>query len=199
MKKVLIINAHQRYEGVSEGKLNQTMVQVATEFFEARGCEVLHTAIEAGYNPVEEVEKHVQADLIILQTPVYWFGAPWIHKKYLDEVFSTGLLTQKMLVDDGRSRADATQQYGTGGKLQGKHFMVSATWNAPKASFNDAQQWLFAGKNPGEIFFGIAMGYRFCGIDALPDFHCFDVVKNPQITDDIERYRQHLADVSAVL
>jgi Flavodoxin-like fold len=25
--------------------------------------------------------------LVILQTPVNWFSAPWIYKKYVDEVF----------------------------------------------------------------------------------------------------------------
>ena len=27
------------------------------------------------------------ADLVILQMPVNWFSAPWIYKKYVDEVF----------------------------------------------------------------------------------------------------------------
>ncbi len=99
--------------------------------------------MENGYNPDEEVEKHLEADVIILQTPVNWFGAPWIYKKYVDEVFNSGLMSQKFLTDDGRTREDPSRQYGTGGKMQGKKFMVCATWNAPKESFNNPDQILF--------------------------------------------------------
>ena len=40
MKKVLLINAHQFYEGFSEGKLNKTMVDTAKEELEVKGREV---------------------------------------------------------------------------------------------------------------------------------------------------------------
>ncbi|MCP4229659.1 MAG: NAD(P)H-dependent oxidoreductase, partial [bacterium] len=39
------------------------------------------TYIEKGYDINEEVEKHIWADIIITQSPVYWFGTPWIYKK----------------------------------------------------------------------------------------------------------------------
>ncbi len=55
MNKVLIINAHQRYEGFAEGVLNQTFVDVAKEVFEAKGCEVKLTYIEKGYEPADEI------------------------------------------------------------------------------------------------------------------------------------------------
>jgi len=192
MKKILIINAHQRYENFAEGKLNNSMVQVARDFFQANQCEVLETSIEGGYDPMEEVEKHLKADLIILQTPVYWFSAPWIYKKYVDEVFNAGLFSQQMLTDDGRTRIDPSKQYGTGGKMQGKKFMISATWNAPKESFNDKKQVLFEGKDTSDVFSWISLNYRFCGVSILPGFNCFDVLKNPQITTDIEQYKKQL-------
>ncbi len=89
MKKVLIINAHQKYDGFAEGKLNQTFIDTAKETFEANGCKVKTTHIENGYDIEEEIVKHEWADLVITQTPVYWFNTPWIHKKYIDEVFTT--------------------------------------------------------------------------------------------------------------
>jgi NADPH dehydrogenase (quinone) len=48
-------------------------------------------------NPEEEVKKHAAADLVILQTPVNWFSAPWIYKKYVDEVFNVGLAKEVLL------------------------------------------------------------------------------------------------------
>ena len=77
MKKALIINAHQFVEGISAGKLNTTMVDVISEELLKKGYELKHTNIEKGYDINEEVDKHVWADLIILQSPIYWFGNPW--------------------------------------------------------------------------------------------------------------------------
>jgi len=137
MKNALIIYAHQFYKGFSEGKLNRAMFDVAKETLEEAGYEVKLTEIEKGYDVNEEVEKHLWADLIITQSPVFWFGTPWIYKKYVDEVFTTGLVQQNMLIDDGRTRKDPNKQYGTGGKMQGKKYMLSLTWNAPEQAFND--------------------------------------------------------------
>ncbi len=192
MKIVLIINAHLTYPEFSEGRLNQTFIDETTAFFEAKGVTVMHTHIEKGYNPLEEVEKHLQADLIILQMPVNWFGAPWIYKKYVDEVFNTGMFSQTFLTDDGRTRTDPTKQYGTGGKMQGKQFMVSATWNAPKEAFGNPNQYLLQGKTTEDIFLHITTNYRFCGVTVLEDFNCFDVMKNPQIESDLKRWKERL-------
>jgi modulator of drug activity B len=74
---------------------------------------------------------------VILQTPVNWFGAPWIYKKYVDEVFNAALAKKTLLEGDGRTRSDPTRQYGSGGTMQGRKFMISATWNAPRETFDN--------------------------------------------------------------
>ena len=76
--KILLINTHLNYPDWSEGKLNMTLTELAKTFFVERGHEVIQTFVERGYAPEEELEKHVAADLVILQTPVNWFSAPWI-------------------------------------------------------------------------------------------------------------------------
>lgn len=191
-KKVLLINTHLIYAGWSEGKLNASLYQIAKDFFKERGHDVLETKIEEGYNADEEVEKHLEADIIILQTPVNWFGAPWIYKKYADEVFNSGLLSQKFLVDDGRTREDPSRQYGTGGKLQGKKFMLCATWNAPKAAFDNPDQALFEGRSTADVFIAITSNYKFCGVDILPDYNCYDIFKDGDIAKDLGKYPVHL-------
>ena len=50
MKKALIINAHQFYEGLSSGGLNQIMVETITKELQASGFEVEQTEIERGYD-----------------------------------------------------------------------------------------------------------------------------------------------------
>ncbi|WP_446090347.1 NAD(P)H-dependent oxidoreductase [Acinetobacter sp. 1124_18A] len=91
MKKVLIINTHQFYEGISTGTLNSSIVEIIKETMLGLDCEIQLTEVEKGYDINEEVNKHLWADLIITQSPVYWFGSPWIYKKYIDEVFTEGM------------------------------------------------------------------------------------------------------------
>ena len=194
-KKVLIINTHLTYPNWSEGLLNDAFHQKAKESFLLKGFEILETKVEDGYDAAKEVEKHVEADIIILQTPINWFGAPWIYKKYVDEVFNSGLHSAQFLSGDGRTREDATKQYGTGGKMQSKKFMVCATWNAPKASFNDSAQLLFEGRSTADVLIQITSNYRFCGADIVADYNCFDIFKDGEIVADLENYPKHLEKV----
>jgi modulator of drug activity B len=189
---VLIINAHLSYPGWSEGKLNLAFMHLAKAFFAERGHQVTETFVERGYDAEEEVGKHASADLVILQTPVNWFSAPWIYKKYVDEVFNAGLATKALLEGDGRTRQEPSRQYGTGGRMQGRKFMVSATWNAPREAFANPDGVLFAGKGTADVFLHITSNYRFMGFDILPDFGVFDIFKAPDIPQALEDYRWHL-------
>jgi NADPH dehydrogenase (quinone) len=195
MKKVLIINAHQKYEGFAEGKLNQTLENVAKETLEAKGCEVKTTYIEKGYDVGEEISKHEWADLVITQTPVYWFNAPWIYKKYIDEVFTTALVQGKLLIDDGRTRSDLSKQYGTGGLSQEKKFMLSSTWNAPREAFDDMNQVLLEGKSVEDALINISTVYKFCGYEILEGITSFDVMKSPQVENDIKVLKERLKNL----
>lgn len=190
--KILLINTHLNYPDWSEGKLNMTLMQLAKDFLVERGHEVMETFVERGYTPQEEVDKHVAADLVILQTPVNWFSAPWIYKKYVDEVFNAGLATKIMLEGDGRTRADPSRQYGSGGKMQGKRFMISATWNAPRVAFENPDGVLFKGKSTADLFLHITSNYKFLGYDILPDFGVFDIYKSLDVSRSADEYKTHL-------
>jgi NADPH dehydrogenase (quinone) len=194
-KTVFLINAHLRYPGMSEGKLNASFFDTAKKFFLSQSYRVLETKISDGYKIEEEVEKHMQADIIILQTPVNWESTPWIYKKYVDEVFTSALHSQKFLSGDGRSKDDPNKQYGTGGKMQGKKFMISATWNAPAEAFNDGKQYLFRGKSADEALFNVAANYLFTGFEVVPGYYCYDVFNNKHIKQDLENYPAHLKKV----
>ncbi len=192
MKKVLIINAHQYYEGFSEGKLNQTFANTAKHALEEKGCEVKTTYIEKGYDIEEEIVKHEWADLVITQTPVNWFNTPWIHKKYIDEVFTTALVQGRIVKDDGRTRSDLSKQYGSGGLSQGKKYLLCATWNAPKEAFDDDTQNLFNGKSADDALINLSANYKFCGYEVLKGFHTYNVMKAPQIEQDLNNYKTKL-------
>lgn len=194
-KTVLLINTHLTYPGWSEGKLNASFYNVAKEFFISKNYKVLETKVEDGYNADEEVEKHLQADIVILQTPVNWENAPWIYKKYVDEVFNSALKNKKFLSGDGRSDAEGFKQYGMGGKMQGKKFMISATWNAPEESFNNPENPLWKGKSADDALFNIAANYLFTGFEVVPGHYCYDVYHNKQLKEDLENYPKYLQKV----
>jgi NADPH dehydrogenase (quinone) len=194
-KSVLLIHTHLTYPNWTTGTLNNAFFQSAKDFFSSKSFDILETKVENGYNIEEEVEKHQKSDIVILQMPVNWFGAPWIYKKYVDEVFNSALFSKKLLTGDGRTKDDPTKQYGTGGLMQGKKFMICATWNAPAAAFDDPNQQLMQGKGTADLFLNISSNYRFCGYDIMEGYNCFDIFRRSDIVKDIENYPQHLSKV----
>ncbi len=195
MKKILLIDTHLTYPNWTEGKLNSSFYKVAKEFFLSKSFEILETKVEAGYDVREEEKKHLEADIVILQTPVNWFGAPWIYKKYVDEVFNSGLSNKTFLTGDGRTRENPLKQYGTGGLMQGKKFMICATWNAPAEAFSNPEHLLFEGNGLTDIFLPITSNYRFCGYDIINSYNCFDIYKSNDIEKALENYPAYLAKV----
>lgn len=191
-KKVLLINTHLTYPNWTEGTLNNSFFKIAKDFFTSKSFEILETTIEDGYQPEEEERKHLEADIVILQMPVNWFGAPWIYKKYVDEVFNSGLFSKSFLMGDGRTTEDATRQYGTGGNLKGKKFMICATWNAPAEAFNNPEQQLMQGKSTSDLFLNITSNYRFCGFEIMEGYNCFDIFRKKPTPEDLENYPMHL-------
>ena len=144
-------------------------------------------------SPEAEVQKHVDADLVILQTPINWFGAPWIYKKYVDEVFNYGLNTKILLDNDGRTRSDPTRQYGTGGHMQGKKFLVGSTWNAPTETFSNPDSVLFEGKGIDDLLLNITSNYKFTGYTVLEKFGILDIFRDTaDITGGLKNYKKHL-------
>lgn len=195
MKEVLIINAHQKYDGISEGRLNKTLAQQAKSFFRENDLRVSETIIDQGYNADEEVEKHLLSDLIILQTPINWANLPWSYKKYADEVFNTGLFSGRMAKNDGRVLGDPTKQYGSGGLMAGRAMFISATWNAPQECFEDSEQFWMKGGSADDVLLNVTLNYKFFGYEILPGYHCFDVLKNPKPEHYFESYATYLKNI----
>lgn len=191
MKQALILNGSKKF-GTDGTRLNHTLHQVAKQELESRGYKVLETIIDKGYDPLEEIHKIADSELIIYQMPAWWMGEPWIVKKYIDEVFSAeaGVL----FVNDGRSRTDPSKKYGSGGLCQGKKVLFSVTWNAPLEAFIESSQF-FEGVGIEGVYLHLRKAHEFCGMECLPIFSCHDVMKNPQIEQYIASYKAHLERV----
>ncbi|RNE92784.1 NAD(P)H-dependent oxidoreductase [Marichromatium sp. AB32] len=191
MSNILIINAHEPYPS-SPGRLNATLVERARTRLGDQGHVIRTTTVHDGYRLADELDKHRWADIILLQTPVYWMSVPWTFKRYMDEVYSAGMAGE-LCEGDGRTRSDPSRQYGSGGTLTGKRYMLSLTFNAPRAAFDDPEQDLFQGRSVDDLFFPVHMNFRFFGMTPLATFACYDVMKNPDIEQALSRFDAHLA------
>lgn len=187
---ILLINGHQPFP-TSPGRLNQAFCDRAQAHFETGGATVRQVRTAEPWDLEQEVENQLWADLIFLQFPLNSMGLPWSLKRYLDEVYTAGM-DGRLARGDGRSRKDPTRQYGSGGKLEGKRYMLSVTLNAPREAFEDSAQTLFAGRSLDELLAPVHINFAFFALTPLPTFAAHDVSKAPQIEDDFERFDAHL-------
>ncbi len=191
MTKIFIINGGQKF-GHSGGKFNETIAQETLNFFKNNSnFEVRMTDINHDYNPAEEVKKFVWADVIIYHTPVWWFQLPHGFKKYIDVVFTEGH-AKGIYNSDGRSSSNPAINYGTGGTLHGRKYMLTTSWNAPKEAFTLPGEF-FSEKSVDEgPLFGFHRMNAFTGMSPLESMHFHDIEKNADVLRDLELYKAHL-------
>lgn len=190
MSNILIVNGAKTFAH-SKGELNDTLTTFAEELLSELGHQVDISRADADYNIEAEVEKYLWADVVIYQMPGWWMGAPWTVKKYIDDIFTAG--HGSLYASDGRSRADQSQKYGSGGLIQGKTYMLSLTWNAPLEAFDDPEQF-FHGVGVDGVYLPFHKANQFLGMQALPTFIVNDVIKMPNVPEYLAMYHQHLLE-----
>ncbi|PQA96878.1 NADPH quinone reductase MdaB [Chryseobacterium shigense] len=194
MKKVLIINGGQNF-GHSGGKYNATIAENTLEVLKKYGnIEVKTTQVSEGFDKDEEVKKFVWADFIIYHTPIWWFQLPNGFKKYIDEVFTAGH-AKGIYMSDGRNAENPEINYGTGGMLGGRKYMVTTSWNAPETAFTLPGEFFNETSVDNGPLFGFHRMNAFVSLEKIESFHFHDVEKNANIERDMKRYREHLEHV----
>ena len=119
---------------------------------------------------------------------------PWLTKKYIDEIFSYGKDTVTY-VSDGRTRSDASKKYGSGGLMQGKHYMLSLTYNCPTSEFGN-KEGFFDGLSLDEANVATHKTFQFCGAEPLPTFSVHDIFKGDlDLNQEKVRFQAHLEKV----
>lgn len=190
MSKIFIINGHQPYP-FSPGKLNASLTQLAHDLLVKQGHDVRVTQTAGDYDVDTEVQNHHWADVILMQFPVNWMGAPWSFKKYMDEVYTAGM-DGRLCNGDGRSSSAPKVNYGMGGTLKNTRYMLSATFNAPAEAFDAPNEPFFQGGSVDDLLQPMHLNMKFFGAKAMPTFTAHDVMKDPQTKADLQRYREHL-------
>jgi len=174
---LLIINGAET-RGVAQGQLNKTLFDTAKTQLQSH-YQILETHVASGYKIAEEQAKFTQADLVLFQYPVFWFGVPAVLKSYLDTIYEHGVFFE------------GSDQYGKGGLLQGRRYLLSTTWNAPEQVFSNTEQF-FDGRSLEELLLAMHKTQQYVGMQSLPSFAAFDVVSNPNIEQQALRWREHL-------
>lgn len=188
MSNILIINGAKSFN-FARGELNELYVNTANEVLSQLGHKVSVTKADSDYDPQNEITKILDSDVLIYQMPGWWMGEPWTVKKWIDEVFTEG--HGSLYESDGRTRSDGSKKYGSGGLLQNKKYMLSLTWNAPLVAFNDPEQF-FEGVGVDGLYLHLHKANQFLGMTPLPTFITNDVVKSPDVENEIRRFSDHL-------
>lgn len=194
MEKILIINGSHPFAH-SGGRFNETLFNTTISFFESlENFEVKTTQVGDYYDAKEEVKKFQWADLVIYHTPIWWFQIPFGFKKYIDEVFTEGH-QNGIYKSDGRSRVNPEINYGTGGLMHGKKYILTTSWNAPKAAFTLENEF-FNQKSVDEgVMFGFHRMNAFTGMELLATHHFHDMEKNADVPLELKNYSSFLKDV----
>jgi modulator of drug activity B len=194
MKNIFIINGGHPFAH-SGGRFNETLFANTISHFESlEGFKVKSTQVGENYKVNEEVQKFKWADLVIYHTPIWWFQIPFGFKKYIDEVFTEGH-QNGIYASDGRSRKNPNINYGTGGLMHGKKYILTTSWNAPKTAFTLENEF-FNQKSVDEgAMFGFHRMNAFTGMELLATHHFHDMEKNADVPFELNNYSTFLNDV----
>ena len=191
MTNVFIINGGHAFE-FSEGVFNKTLTEMTASFFQSlEGHQVQTTEVGNNYRPEEEVEKYKWADLIVYHTPVWWFQVPFGFKRYIDEVFTAGY-QNGIYHSDGRNEENPKINYGTGGLLQGKSYLLTTSWNAPHQAFTQKEEFFSQTSVDDGPLFGFHRMNAFVGLALAGTYHFYDVMKHADIPAELDGYKQFL-------
>ncbi len=174
MKKILIINGGQVYDE-STGKLNKTLTEWTSGFLRDNGYEVRISKTAEHYDVTKEIDNFVWAEVIIFHTPIWWFQVPNRLKLYIDDVFQQG--RGIIYKSDGRTRSNPEYNYGTGGLLQGRKYMITTSWNAPEGAFTIPGEIMYGFPPDKGVLYGFHIAMKFVGLSKLEGMHFYDVAK----------------------
>ena len=197
MTKIFVINGGKKFAH-SPGQFNKTLLELDRQFFtEENGFQFRYTDINEAYNSNEEVDNFIWADVIIYHFPIWWFSMPYALKEYIDKVFTAGH-RKGMYYSDGRKANNPDRNYGKGGLLEGRKYMVTSSWNAPEAAFTLPGEFFKETNVDDGILFGFHRMNEFTSMEALPSMHFHDIEKNggpERIAQLKQEYVKHLEKV----
>ncbi|MDO5639189.1 MAG: NAD(P)H-dependent oxidoreductase [Neisseria sp.] len=116
MKNILIVSGHNDLDNsfankIILEKLEQLLPEAQFDYLDK-----LYPNYQ--FDVAAEQQKLVNADIIVLQFPIFWYGVPSLMKKWFEDVFVHGF-----------------SHGATGDKLRGKKIVASFTSGAPESMY----------------------------------------------------------------
>ncbi|GAA5416070.1 NADPH:quinone oxidoreductase MdaB [Paraliobacillus ryukyuensis] len=180
MKHILLINGHQWYPH-SKGELNQTIFEWMKDYLKPK-FELTTTIVDQGYEVEAERKKFLDADVVIYQTPIFWFSLPGSFKLYFDQVLNRGTFFDK------------GEGYGQGGLLTNKYYMLSTTWSAPFEEFAN-RNGFFGERDIEDVLAPFHYMHDFIGMKPLKGISIHSVFKELQLDDYKKKLQTHLTEL----
>lgn len=116
MKNVLVISGH---TDLAHSVANKTVIEtLASRLPEAEIVKLDELYPDFKIDVKAEQEKMLKADIIVLQFPIFWYSAPSILERWMEETFLHGF-----------------SHGSTGDKLKGKKLVLSFTTGAPASLY----------------------------------------------------------------
>jgi putative NADPH-quinone reductase len=154
MSKTLILLAHPNIEN-SVG--NKTVINAVKDLENVSVRDLAALYPDFNIDVKAEQEAMAQADLIILQYPIYWYNMPPILKQWFDKVLTYGFA------------------FGEGSKVTGKSIMASVTVGSPENAYPKGEM--------ERLLIAIKASAAFCKLNYLPHIASYGIYYMPDRGD----------------
>lgn len=172
MLKPLIISGHPDLTSSYANKTILTELKARFPQAEIRRLDSLYPNFNIAIE--EEQRALLDADIVILQAPFYWYSLPALLKKWLDDVFAYNFA------------------YGSNGdKLKGKHFILSLTIGGPKDSYADTGYNHYAVEN---LLLPLKQTAQLAGMIYQPPVYSHSMIYIPGVYGDLPTITQHAVE-----
>ncbi len=142
MKNILIVTGHPQWERSVANKGITDALAALDGKIEFSNIRELYP--DGNIDISTEQKKLAEADVVIFQFPIQWFGAPSLMHRYMEDVITYGFA------------------YGPGGdKLKNKPFVVSCTAGAPESAYRETGA---EGYTMDEFMYPFLALARYCGM-----------------------------------
>ena len=169
---LLVVVAHPNLKG--ESIANRTIIERITRIKSIAVSDLYSNYTDGNFDVEREQQQLLQADLIILQFPLYWYSVPGRLKEWFDQVFTRGFA------------------YGVNGnKLHGKHLLVSTTVGGSIETYAHGK---LQGRPIKEYLYPLQQTAEFSGMKYLPPCISYGMNQLPQHTlahDVIVKANEH--------
>lgn len=117
MNKILIVSGH---PDLGDSFANKTILEELNKLLPEAACACLDNLYpDFQIDAAQEQQRLLRADVIVFQFPLFWYGAPSLLHRWIEQTFTHGF-------SHGR----------TGDKLKGKKLVLSFTSGAPEEMYS---------------------------------------------------------------